>query len=330
MLIDDSGQTTTAMKSMDDTDTMTDTVDADAITVDEGDDAAAPAEGDDETDAAPTRTGEPGETYTVQAGDTLSLISRDIYGEVGLWEELCAYNNLTDCNALEVGDTLQLPAADELGTGATAPAAAATTEPAEATEDAAEEPAAATTPAAGATTPVTATTEVTTTTEVTATDDMTDTEETGDAADDTAAAPGVDILTMLEAQGGMTILIDALKAASLDDTLMKDPGPFTIFAPTDAAFEATLPNYEDLFSNPAGTLTQLLLYHVVSDSELASADITDGMQATTAHQALPVKFEVTDDGLKIQDSLITRADLQAANGVIHIIDKVMIPSDISQ
>jgi uncharacterized surface protein with fasciclin (FAS1) repeats len=153
-----------------------------------------------------------------------------------------------------------------------------------------------------------------------------------DTADSEAATEtsGTDIMTTLEAQGGMSILVDALKAASLDDTLTKNAGPFTIFAPTDAAFEATLPNYEDLFANPAGTLTELLLYHIISDSELTTADIADGMQAATAHAALPVKFEVTDDGLKVQDSVITTKDILASNGVIQVIDKVMIPSDLSQ
>ncbi len=331
LLRDDSGQTETAKMAVSGSATMTGTVDADAIVVEED---ATPAEGDDEAATTePTREGEPGGTYTVQSGDTLSLIARDIYGSVGLWEDLCSFNNLSDCNILEVGDTIQLPTEDQLGTGATAPAAAAeTTAPAtEATDAAADEAEdEETAPAADvdATDTVTATESVTDTADVDATSSVTDTTEAETEADTEAATPDVDLLTLLEAQGGMTILVDALEAASLDDTLMRDPGPFTIFAPTDAAFEATLPNYEDLFANPAGTLTQLLLYHVVSDSELMSSDITDGTQATTAHQGLPVQFEVTDDGLKVQDSLITTADLEASNGVIHIIDKVMIPSDI--
>lgn len=322
-LIDDSGQTQTAMMSLDDTETMTGTVAA-------GEEADATAIEVDDEAAAPGRTGEPGGTYTVVAGDTLSLIARDIYGDVGLWEELCAYNELADCNILEVGDVLELPTTAEIGT--ITPAPATTAADAEPEEQAAEEETQAPAATPTAAEPVTGTTGVTATTEITATAGVTDTAgaETDEATGGEDATTLADIVTLLEAQGGMTILVDALQAASLDDTLARDPGPFTIFAPTDAAFEATLPNYEDLFANPAGTLTELLLYHVVSESEIASGDITDGMQATTAHQGLPVKFEITDDGVKIQDSIITRADLEASNGIIHIIDKVMIPSDLSQ
>jgi len=346
-LIDDSGQTKTAMKSVTATGTVSGTVASEAVVVDEGESQTTPA--DATADTTPAREGEPGGTYVVQSGDTLSLISRDIYGEIGYWEDICSFNNLSDCNVLEVGDTIDLPTRDQLGTGATAPAATTTstttatttstattttstsaTAEADTTEEAAttaEDTAATTTESTtSTTTPVTSTTGMTSTSQVAATDEMTDTADSG-AATETS---GTDIMTTLEAQGGMSILVEALKAASLDDTLVKNDGPFTIFAPTDAAFEATLPNYEDLFANPAGTLTQLLLYHLISGSELTTSDIADGMQAATAHAGLPVKFEVTDDGLKVQDSVITAEDILASNGVIQVIDKVMIPSDLSQ
>ena len=125
---------------------------------------------------------------------------------------------------------LQLPPDDQLGTGATAPAPAATTAPAAAaatptaTPEAEEEPEAEETPAA--TTPVTSTTSVTSTTEISETDDMTDTVES-DAGDD-AAEPTVDLVTQLKAQGGFTILVDALEAAGLSDAL-EGAGPFTVF-----------------------------------------------------------------------------------------------------
>ena len=91
VLIDDSGQTMTAADSMKATTTVTGTTEtAEGATVETPADTGAEAE----TEAAPAREGAPGETYTVQAGDTLSLIARDIYGDVGLWEELCAYNEL--------------------------------------------------------------------------------------------------------------------------------------------------------------------------------------------------------------------------------------------
>jgi LysM repeat protein len=74
--------------------------------------------------------GEAGGTYTVKAGDTLSLIAQAIYGELDLWDEICAFNNLGDCNNIEVGQEIRLPTREEIGAGiapaaTTAPAAAA-------------------------------------------------------------------------------------------------------------------------------------------------------------------------------------------------------------
>ncbi|MCB0049889.1 MAG: LysM peptidoglycan-binding domain-containing protein, partial [Caldilinea sp.] len=59
--------------------------------------------------------GEPGGTYTVQSGDTLAIIARDIYGDFRLYEQLCAYNNIADCNVIEVGQVINLPTAEEIG-----------------------------------------------------------------------------------------------------------------------------------------------------------------------------------------------------------------------
>jgi LysM repeat protein len=64
---------------------------------------------------AVTRTAKPGEIYTVQAGDTLSLIAADIYGNLSLWPKLCAFNNLQNCNLLAIGQQLRLPTLEQLG-----------------------------------------------------------------------------------------------------------------------------------------------------------------------------------------------------------------------
>ena len=306
VLIDDSAQTMTAADSMTATTTVTGTV---VSAEDETADAPAASTG---------REGEPGGTYTVQSGDTLSLIARDIYGDVGLWEELCAFNKLDDCNVLEVGDVLQLATTAELDTVAAAPAAAATPAPA-ATPEAEETPEAVETPAATA--PVTSTTPVTTTTEVTTTDEMTDTAGTGDSQD--ASEATVDLVTQLEAQGSFTTLVDALEAAGLSDAL-QGAGPFTVFAPTDAAFDALPAGAMDqLMSNPTGQLTQILLFHVLP-GEVTSEDITDGMQATT-QQGKPVNFEITADGIKVNGANIIVPDIEAINGVVHAIDAVILP-----
>ncbi len=302
ILIDDSGQTITAMQPMTGTATMTDTAAAgDAATpAVAGEAAATPAAGE-------KRAGEPGGTYTVQSGDSLSLIARDIYGSVGLWEGLCSYNNLADCNNIEVGDVLQLPTTEQIGSGATAPAAAAT--PA---------PAAAATPA-----PVTATTDVTSTTPITETGAVTETETMTETAAPETAAPTVDLVTALEAQGSFTILVDALKAAGLTDAL-EGPGPFTIFAPTDAAFEALSGGIMDqLMSNPTAQLTQILLFHVLPGKVLSS-DITDGGQATT-QQGKAVSFETAAGGVKVNGANVVLPDIVTTNGVIHAIDAVILP-----
>ncbi len=308
ILTDDSGQTFTAQESV-------------ATPVSEAEEAGeeeAPAEAD-ETAAEPApaveREGEPGGTYTVQAGDTLSLIARDIYGDVGLWEALCDFNNLADCNNIEVGDVLQLPTENEISSGATAPAAAAT--PAPAAPAATPEPEEEAEPAA--TTPVTATTGIT------ATEAMTETDATAEepAAEEEAAEPAVDLITALEAQGSFTSLVDALTAAGLTDAL-RGPGPFTIFAPTDAAF-AALPAgaFDQLMSNPTQQLTQILLFHVLPGKVL-SADVTDGMQATT-QQGKPVSFEVAAGSVKVNGANVVVPDLEATNGVVHAIDAVILP-----
>lgn len=273
--------------------------------------AAAPAP------ASSGRTGEPGGTYVVQAGDTLSLIARDIYGDLSLWDELCAYNSLGDCNTIEVGQTLRLPTREEIGAGI-APAAtpAATATPAGAAARAAATPTA--TVAAGE--EVTATTGVTTTEEVTATEPTTATSTSGPATEDGA---GVNLVAALEAAGSFDTLVQALKAAGLADAL-EGAGPFTIFAPTDAAF-AALPAgaLDQLLQNPTGQLTQILLFHVLP-GRVTVADVENGMQATT-QQGKAVTFEVSGGSVKVNGANVTVPDIGATNGIIHAIDAVILP-----
>ncbi|MDI9549015.1 MAG: fasciclin domain-containing protein [Chloroflexota bacterium] len=311
ILVDDSGQTLTAQEGV-----ATPVAEAGEAGEEE---AAAETAGEeaDTTTPAVTREGEPGGTYTVQAGDTLSLIARDIYGSVGVWEALCSFNNLADCNSIEVGDVLQLPTEAQISSGASAPAAAATPAPAATTAPAA-------TSEAEEEAEPSATTPVTTTTGITATETMTETEEAAtDEEEEQAAEPAVDLITVLEAQGSFTNLVDALTAAGLADAL-KGPGPFTIFAPTDAAF-AALPAgaLDQLMSNPTQQLTQILLFHVLPGAVL-SADVTDGMQATT-QQGKPVSFEVAADAVKVNGANVVVPDLEATNGVVHAIDAVILP-----
>lgn len=138
-----------------------------------------------------------------------------------------------------------------------------------------------------------------------------------------ANAEAKDIVDTAVEAGSFTTLVAAVQAAELVDTL-KGEGPFTVFAPTDEAFakidKATL---DALLADPKGDLTQILLYHVIPGKVMA-ADVTDGMEATTA-QGGTVKFTVADGKVMINDATVVMTDIEASNGVIHVIDSVIMP-----
>ena len=119
------------------------------------------------------------------------------------------------------------------------------------------------------------------------------------------------------------ILETAVIAAELNDDLA-GPGNFTLFAPTDAAFSALPPGFlNDLLMDPTGDLAQILLYHVL-DSEVMSMDLTDGQTATTL-QGKDVMVTINGNGVFINDAMVTVADIDATNGVVHVIDAVLLP-----
>ena len=132
-----------------------------------------------------------------------------------------------------------------------------------------------------------------------------------------------DIVDTAVAADDFNTLVAAVQAADLVDTL-KGEGPFTVFAPTDAAF-AALPagTIEALLADPAGDLTQILLYHVIAGKVMA-ADLSNGMQANTV-QGSPVAFTVANNGAMVNDANIVVTDIEASNGVIHVIDAVILP-----
>ena len=123
--------------------------------------------------------------------------------------------------------------------------------------------------------------------------------------------------------GSFTTLVAAVEAAGLVET-MTGEGPFTVFAPTDDAFAAL----------PAGTVESLLLpenrdqlvsiltYHVVPGAVM-STDLTNGMTATTV-QGGDLTIDLTD-GVKVNGATVTAADIEASNGVIHVVDTVILP-----
>jgi uncharacterized surface protein with fasciclin (FAS1) repeats len=138
-----------------------------------------------------------------------------------------------------------------------------------------------------------------------------------------AYAQEADIVDTAVAAGSFTTLVAAVEAAGLVETLKGD-GPFTVFAPTDAAF-AALPagTVEDLLKpENKEKLVSVLTYHVVP-GKVMSTDLTEGMKAATVQGS-----EVTitlDGGPKVNGATISAPDVAASNGVIHVIDAVILP-----
>ena len=133
-----------------------------------------------------------------------------------------------------------------------------------------------------------------------------------------------DIVDTAVGAGQFKTLAAALKAAGLVETL-KGEGPFTVFAPTDEAF-AKLPEgtLEDLLKpENKEKLTQILTYHVVA-GRATSSDVA-GMTSAKTVNGKQVKIKVTDGKVMVDNATVVKADVMASNGVIHIIDTVLIP-----
>jgi len=121
--------------------------------------------------------------------------------------------------------------------------------------------------------------------------------------------------------GQFNTLMKAIEAAGLVDTL-KGEGPFTVFAPSDEAF-AKLPQERlDALLADKDALTKVLTYHVVP-GKVMSTEVQAGEVQTKAGQALVVK---TEDGVQVNESRVVTADISASNGVIHVIDSVLLPN----
>ena len=145
----------------------------------------------------------------------------------------------------------------------------------------------------------------------------------GIAHADTKAA-SKDIVAVASANGSFNTLVAAVKAAGLVETL-QGPGPFTIFAPTDEAF-AKLPKgtVEDLLKpENKAKLVSILTYHVVAGKVMA-ADVKTMKAKTVNGQSLDVK--VTDGSVTVDSAKVVKTDVAASNGVIHVIDTVVLPN----
>ncbi|WP_372862208.1 fasciclin domain-containing protein [Pseudoalteromonas sp.] len=135
-----------------------------------------------------------------------------------------------------------------------------------------------------------------------------------------------DIVDVAAANGSFSTLVAAVKAAGLVDTL-KGEGPFTVFAPTDEAF-AKLPagTVENLLKTEnKDKLVAILTYHVVSGKVMAADVVTLTSAATVQGQSVNV---ATNNGaVMINDATVVKADVKASNGVIHVIDTVLLPKE---
>lgn len=139
-----------------------------------------------------------------------------------------------------------------------------------------------------------------------------------------AKAAENDIVDTAVSAGQFQILVAAVEAAGLVETL-KGPGPFTVFAPTDAAFTKLPPGTIDMLLKPENKqkLVAILTYHVVP-GEVTAADVVQVTEAPTVNGAtLPVV--VSGGTVMVGDAKVVATDVMASNGVIHVIDTVLLP-----
>ena len=138
----------------------------------------------------------------------------------------------------------------------------------------------------------------------------------------TTAAPAADIVDTAIAAGQFETLATALQAADLVETL-KGEGPFTVFAPTDEAFAALPEGTLKSLLEDIPALTDILLYHVVS-GEVEAADVVELDSATTV-QGSDVTITVDGSAVQVNQANVVTTDIIATNGVIHVIDAVILP-----
>lgn len=145
-----------------------------------------------------------------------------------------------------------------------------------------------------------------------------------EATTTTPATADQDIVELAVATDFLSTLVAAVKAGDLVGTLQGD-GPFTVFAPTNDAFAALPAGTLETLLKPENKdqLVSILTYHVVP-GKVMSTDLSDGMMAATANGA-KVSVKIGDGKVMINDATVTTADISASNGVVHVIDKVILP-----
>lgn len=167
----------------------------------------------------------------------------------------------------------------------------------------------------------------------TATTDTTSTMNNNAAATETTTAsgqatimPSNNIVQNAAASNDHTTLVAAVKAAGLDGTL-SGAGPFTVFAPTNAAFEKLPTGTVDNLVKPEnkGQLTKILTYHVVPGN-VKAADLKDGQKIKTV-QGEELTVKINGSNVMIGDATVTNPNIESSNGVIHVVDAVLMPKN---
>ena len=130
-----------------------------------------------------------------------------------------------------------------------------------------------------------------------------------------------DIVDTAVSAGSFNTLVAAVKAAGLVETL-KSPGPFTVFAPSDEAFAKLPAGTVDSLLQNIPELTKILTYHVVP-GKVMSSDVVKLDKATTV-QGSDLTIDASS-GVKVNGSMVVKADIEADNGVIHVVDMVLLP-----
>lgn len=148
----------------------------------------------------------------------------------------------------------------------------------------------------------------------------------------TAAATAVDedraaVDEILAGDENFSVFVRALDASRLDGALTGS-GPYTVFAPTDGAFDRFPPGtLDELLKDPKGNLAEILLYHIVPGRYPISAVAANESLATV--QGNLITIETTGEGVAVNDALVVQTDILASNGVIHAIDAVLVPPDLT-
>lgn len=163
-----------------------------------------------------------------------------------------------------------------------------------------------------------------------ATDTVVEPTDEGPVAEEPAAIEA-ETGTIVEVAAGnesFSTLVQAVEAAGLAETLSAE-GPYTVFAPTNEAFEALPEGTIDQLLLPENqeTLTQILTYHVVPQA-VPAAEIVAGEVETVAGSPLTVNVDDATGDVTVNEATVVQADVQASNGVIHAIDQVLLPPDV--